>query len=78
MNRDKPLISLARSARLMLLIAALSFLLPFGPRPALAAESVTYLFPAPPLLPAFGPLQIAKGKGYFADAGLDVNFRDRT
>ena len=47
---------------------------PFAPDSALAAESVTYLFPAPPLLPAFGPLQIAKGKGYFADAGLDVNF----
>src|SRR6201994_4338342 len=39
-----------------------------------AAESVTYLFPAPPGLPAFGPIQLAKGKGYFADAGLDVNF----
>jgi NitT/TauT family transport system substrate-binding protein len=39
-----------------------------------AAESVTYLFPAPPGLPAFGPIQLAKGKGYFADAGLDVSF----
>jgi NitT/TauT family transport system substrate-binding protein len=37
-------------------------------------ESVTYLFPAPPLLPAFGPIQLAKGKGYFKEAGLDVNF----
>jgi NitT/TauT family transport system substrate-binding protein len=39
-----------------------------------AAESVTYLFPAPPVLPAFGPIQLAKGKGYFAEAGLDVSF----
>jgi NitT/TauT family transport system substrate-binding protein len=39
-----------------------------------AAESVTYLFPAPPGLPAFGPIQLAKGKGYFADVGLDVSF----
>jgi NitT/TauT family transport system substrate-binding protein len=39
-----------------------------------AAESVTYLFPAPPVLPAFGPIQLAKGKGYFAEAGLEVNF----
>ena len=39
-----------------------------------AAETVTYLFPAPPMLPAFGPIQLAKGKGYFADAGLEVNF----
>src|SRR5499427_8672810 len=38
------------------------------------AESITYLFPAPPMLPAFGPIQLAKGKGYFAEAGLDVNF----
>jgi NitT/TauT family transport system substrate-binding protein len=41
---------------------------------ARAAESVTYLFPAPPMLPAFGPIQLAKGKGYFADAGLDVSY----
>ncbi len=42
--------------------------------PLRAAESLTYLFPAPPLLPAFGPIQLAKGKGYFAEAGLDVDF----
>src|SRR5215218_10318960 len=41
---------------------------------ALALEAVTYLFPAPPSLPAFGPIQLAKGKGYFAEAGLDVSF----
>ena len=40
-----------------------------------AAEAVTYLFPAPPMLPAFGPIQLAKGKGYFTEAGLDVNFQ---
>ena len=45
---------------------------PFAP--AQANEAVTYLFPAPPILPAFGPIQIAKGKGYFAKAGLDVKF----
>jgi len=37
--------------------------------PAFATESITYLFPAPPILPAFGPIQLAKGKGYFSDAG---------
>ena len=26
------------------------------------------------MLPAFGPIQLAKGKGYFAEAGLDVSF----
>jgi NitT/TauT family transport system substrate-binding protein len=41
---------------------------------AVANEAVTYLFPAPPILPAFGPIQIAKGKGYFSQAGLDVSF----
>jgi NitT/TauT family transport system substrate-binding protein len=42
--------------------------------PARAAEKITYLFPAPPLLPAFGPIQLAKGKGYFTQAGLDVSY----
>jgi NitT/TauT family transport system substrate-binding protein len=42
--------------------------------PAHAAEAITYLFPAPPILPAFGPIQLAKGRGYFTDAGLDVTF----
>src|SRR6201984_23381 len=42
--------------------------------PARADEKITYLFPAPPLLPAFGPIQIAKGRGYFAQAGLDVSY----
>src|SRR5215475_14908007 len=42
--------------------------------PVRAAETITYLFPAPPSLPAFGPIRLAKGKGYFAEAGIDVNF----
>jgi NitT/TauT family transport system substrate-binding protein len=42
---------------------------------AAAQEKVTYLFPAPDFLPAFAPFQLAKGKGYFADAGLDVTFQ---
>ena len=42
--------------------------------PAQADEKITYLFPAPPLLPAFGPIQLAKGKGYFSQAGLDVSY----
>ena len=44
------------------------------PSAARADEKITYLFPAPPILPAFGPIQIAKGKGYFSQAGLDVNY----
>jgi NitT/TauT family transport system substrate-binding protein len=41
---------------------------------ARAEEKITYLFPAPPLLPAFGPIRLASGRGYFKDAGLDVNY----
>ncbi len=39
-----------------------------------AIEKVTYLFPAPPILPAFGPIRLALGKGYYKEAGLDVTF----
>lgn len=42
---------------------------------AMAAEQVTYLFPAPDFLPAFAPFQLAKGKGYFKENGLDVTFQ---
>lgn len=42
---------------------------------AAADQAVTYLFPAPEFLPAFAPFQLAQGKGYFKDAGLDVTFR---
>ena len=45
-----------------------------GTNRATAAENITYLFPAPPILPAFGPIQLAKGKGYFSEAGLEVSF----
>jgi NitT/TauT family transport system substrate-binding protein len=59
-------------------IVAAGFVLGFGllqaTLPAQADEKITYLFPAPPLLPAFGPIQIAKGRGYFAQAGLDVSY----
>jgi NitT/TauT family transport system substrate-binding protein len=41
---------------------------------ARADETITYLFPAPPILPAFGPIRLAQGKGYFKEAGLTVNF----
>ncbi|MEO0382611.1 MAG: ABC transporter substrate-binding protein [Pseudomonadota bacterium] len=42
---------------------------------AFAQEEVTYLFPAPDFLPAFAPWQLALGKGYFEEAGLDVTFQ---
>src|ERR1051325_1526926 len=60
-----------RRTRSAALAAAVGLAAPTG---ALANEAITYLFPAPPILPAFGPIQLAKGKGYFSDAGLDVSF----
>jgi NitT/TauT family transport system substrate-binding protein len=42
---------------------------------ALAAEPVTYLFPAPAVLPAFVPHQLAQKRGYFAAEGLIVTFQ---
>ena len=55
-------------------IGCLLALLTFFVSPAFALEDVTYLFPAPPILPAFGPIQLAKGKGYFEANGLNVRF----
>ena len=42
---------------------------------ARAAERLTYLFPAPDFLPAFAPFHLAKAKGTFAKAGLEVEFQ---
>lgn len=36
------------------------------------AETITFLFPAPPKLPAFGPIQIARGNGYYKAEGIEV------
>ena len=44
-------------------------------RPAFAAEPMTYLFPAPPTLPAFVPHQLAMARGYFTKEGLNVTFQ---
>src|SRR5258708_39926654 len=41
---------------------------------AQSLEKITYLFPAPPVLPAFGPIRLAQGKCYFKEAGFDVEF----
>ena len=41
---------------------------------AQSLEKLTYLFPAPPVLPAFGPIRLAQGRGYFKEAGFDVDF----
>lgn len=41
--------------------------------PAAQAQKVTYLFPAPSFLPAFGPIQVAVAKGYYRDAGIEFH-----
>jgi NitT/TauT family transport system substrate-binding protein len=62
----------ARTMRRVATVAAVSAMMTSG---AMAAEKLVYLFPAPDFLPAFTPFQVAKAKGYYADAGLDVEFR---
>jgi NitT/TauT family transport system substrate-binding protein len=44
-------------------------------RPASAAEKVTYLFPAPPFLPAFVPHHLAQLRGYFTQEGVEVTYQ---
>lgn len=61
-----------RTLRRVATVAAVSAMMTGG---AMAAEKMIYLFPAPDFLPAFTPFQVAKAKGYYADAGLDVEFR---
>ena len=53
------------SRRLLLAGAAIGLALSGAPAPAQTLEKVTYLFPAPPVLPAFAPIRLAQGKGYF-------------
>lgn len=44
------------------------------PATGFAQEKVSYLFPAPDFLPAFTPFQVARAKGYYEDAGLEVTW----
>lgn len=68
--------ALKMSRRLVLASAALMGLgVLHTPAAAQQLEKVIYLFPAPPVLPAFGPIRLAQGKGYFKEAGLDVEFQ---
>ena len=60
----KPLAGVAGAAMLALLAVPSA--------QAEALEKITFLTPAPSSLPAFAAAQIAKGKGYFKQEGLDV------
>jgi NitT/TauT family transport system substrate-binding protein len=42
--------------------------------PAAGMQEITYLLPAPAVLPAFAPWMLAQAKGYYAAEGLKVNF----
>jgi NitT/TauT family transport system substrate-binding protein len=42
---------------------------------AQTAEKITYLYPAPGTLPAFSPFAIARHKGYYAEAGLEITWQ---
>lgn len=67
---------MTRSPRLAL-AAALGAALALGAAPpSTAQEKVTYLLPAPIVLPAFGPWHVAKQRGYYKAEGLDVTFED--
>jgi NitT/TauT family transport system substrate-binding protein len=47
----------------------------FAPGLVRAAQRVRYAFPAPAFLAAFTPINIAQIKGYYAEAGLEVEFQ---
>lgn len=47
----------------------------FSPAQAQALKDITYLLPAPGFLPAFGPWQLAKQRGYYKAEGLNVKFQ---
>jgi NitT/TauT family transport system substrate-binding protein len=61
-----------------LALVALSAVATFGMASQAQAQSapqeITYLLPAPAVLPAFAPWMLAQAKGYYAAEGLKVNF----
>lgn len=61
--------------RRTLLAGMAAFGLAIAAAPAAFAEDVTYLLPAPPSLPAFGPWMVAQQRGYFKAEGLNVTFQ---
>ncbi len=66
-------LSITRRACLALCTAATAVMLPMAAR-AQALQEITYLLPAPAILPAFAPWMLAQAKGYYKAEGLDVKF----
>ena len=62
---------------LIALATALATLSPLSSQaqaPSANPQEITYLLPAPAILPAFGPWMLAQAKGYYAQEGLNVKF----
>jgi NitT/TauT family transport system substrate-binding protein len=59
------------------LVGAAALIAPAAASSAFAAapEEVNFLLAAPPTLPAFGPLVVAKQLGFYSSAGYDVHFQ---
>jgi NitT/TauT family transport system substrate-binding protein len=57
------------------LIGAAGLLSLSAPALAQAKDAMTYLYPAPGILPAFSPFAIAREKGYYAAEGLEINWQ---
>ena len=68
-----PSFSITRRACLALCTAATAVMLPMAVQ-AQALQEITYLLPAPAILPAFAPWMLAQAKGYYKAEGLDVKF----
>jgi len=66
-------LSITRRACLALCTAAASLVLPMHTQ-AQALQEITYLLPAPAILPAFAPWMLAQARGYYKAEGLDVKF----
>src|SRR5262249_30347872 len=48
-----------------------------APASSQAPEKITYLFPAPPILPAFGPIRLAQGQRFFTPPPPQLRFTSR-
>lgn len=61
-------------AHTLALVAALMTPTLAGAQTKAALQEVTYLLPAPSVLPAFGPWMLAQARGYYEQEGLKVSF----
>ena len=70
------MIAVSKFSKIFLVpIITAGFLLNVSLTQKATAEEVTYLLPAPPFLPAFGPWMLAQARGYYKAEGLKVKFQ---